>query len=241
MMTVKTLAEINADRVRVTVELLDRSEVAEDHSGCNGMIEGLRDRVSDLEQDLATAQRAREIETKRANDAEETLALYDDDRRTERNRADRHAAHVHHLVQRVAELEQELEKYRKAHVCTDRCTANAHVAFEGNALVKLIEQELADARTESRRYREEMERRFTTAQVEDAKAGAREDARAEAHREVEALADQLGKINGAVLGTDVRMALDTSIPYPDRFETVARALHKVRTIMGVTWGSSPTS
>ena len=47
---------------------------------------------------------------------------------------------------RVIELEDELERYRRAHVCTDRCRENAHVAFEGNGLVKELEDELATER-----------------------------------------------------------------------------------------------
>jgi hypothetical protein len=45
---------------------------------------------------------------------------------------------------RVIELEDELERYRRAHVCTSRCAENAHVAFEGNSLVKELEREKAD-------------------------------------------------------------------------------------------------
>lgn len=47
---------------------------------------------------------------------------------------------------RVAELEDELERYRRAHVCTGRCTPNAHVAFEGNRLITDLEEKLAAER-----------------------------------------------------------------------------------------------
>ena len=50
------------------------------------------------------------------------------------------------LRRRIAELEQDNLRYRKAHVCTARCTSNAHVAFEGNQLVKELEEQNADLR-----------------------------------------------------------------------------------------------
>lgn len=47
------------------------------------------------------------------------------------------------LRARITELEAELERYRRAHVCTSDCKPNAHVAFIGNALVKEWERAAA--------------------------------------------------------------------------------------------------
>jgi chromosome segregation ATPase len=44
--------------------------------------------------------------------------------------------------QRGVELEAELDRYRKAHVCTSRCSENSHVVFEGVRLVKDVKDEL---------------------------------------------------------------------------------------------------
>lgn len=156
---------------------------------------------------------------------------------------------------KVAELETELERYRRAHVCTVECTENAHTAFQGRTLVTELEQELAAERevisrleADLRRAREEMGRRFTTAQVEDAKAGAREDARAEVTREkvqpleqdLTALADLLGKVNGLMLGSEIRQALEgTNGVAPVRAEILATAVRKVRELLGVSWDKAP--
>lgn len=43
---------------------------------------------------------------------------------------------------RIAELEGELETYRKHHVCTASCQPNAHVAFTGKGLVAELETKL---------------------------------------------------------------------------------------------------
>lgn len=44
---------------------------------------------------------------------------------------------------RVLELEDELERYQRAHVCTSSCKENAHVAFTGKALVQGLENQVA--------------------------------------------------------------------------------------------------
>jgi hypothetical protein len=93
-----------------------------------------------------------------------------------------------------------------------------------------------------------MERRFTLGQVEDAKAGAREDARAEIEREkvqpleleVAALADLLGKVNGLMLGSEIRQALDGFSIAPVGYDILATAVRKVRELLGVSWdGKAP--
>ncbi len=61
------------------------------------------------------------------------------------------------LRRRVAYLETELERYRKAHVCTDSCKPNAHVAFTGSQIVKELETELANERQEIERLERENE------------------------------------------------------------------------------------
>jgi len=55
------------------------------------------------------------------------------------------------LRRRVAELEYDLERYRRAHVCTVECKPNAHTAFQGRALVAELETELANERQEIER------------------------------------------------------------------------------------------
>lgn len=222
-------------------------ELEEERAGDAGTIEGLRDRLADVEATLLTAHQAREIETRRAQE-------YDRDRHTERDRADRAEADLKDLKARTAVAAEELARYRRAHVCTVECTENAHTAFQGRTLVTELEQELAAERevisrleADLRRVREEIGRRFTTAQVEDAKAGAREDARAEVTREkvqpleleLAALADLLGKVNGVALGSEVRRALEYLPAEPGTYaHTVSVALRRVRELLGVTWGAS---
>jgi chromosome segregation ATPase len=161
-------------------------ELEEERAADAGTIEGLRDRLADVEATLLTAHQAREIETRRAQE-------YDRDRHTERDRADR-------------------------------------------------------AEADLKRLRAEMERRFTLGQVEDAKAGAREDARAEIEREkvqpleleVAALADLLGKVNGLMLGSEIRQALDGFSIAPVGYDILATAVRKVRELLGVSWdGKAP--
>src|ERR1044072_7694617 len=196
--------------------------------------EKAENRVRELEQDLATSQQAREIETKRANDADEKLALYDVDRHTERDRADRNA-------RRISELETSLARYVKAHVCTDRCQPNAHVAFEGNSLVAGLEAELADALTrigeldgQLRKALEEQRRRFTEAEVDTAKEGARADERARLDREViHPLNTKLSRIHSAVLGTELAREL-AEYREASAATLLVEALSEVRRITGVT-------
>jgi hypothetical protein len=47
---------------------------------------------------------------------------------------------------RVVELEDELERYRRAHVCTSECKPNAHTAFQGRQRITELEAELAESR-----------------------------------------------------------------------------------------------
>jgi DNA repair exonuclease SbcCD ATPase subunit len=223
-------------------------ELKEARAGDAGTIEALREQVADLGQQLLTAQQAREIETQRAKE-------YDRDRHTEQERANRMTSTAETRRQRVIELEAELERYRKAHVCTVECTENAHTAFQGRTLVTELETALADAQTrigeldgQLRRALAEQARRFTVDQVEDAKAGAREDARAEMYREtvsplneriegaerdLAALADLLGKVNGLALGNEVRKALEYMPAEPGTHaHAISVALRGIRDVLG---------
>jgi len=110
--------------------------------------------------------------------------------------------------ERVTELEAELDRARKGHVCTERCTRDRHVAFTGRQRLIEAEQQVnsleiqlevsrqqvtdlkaqaqhiaQEANARERRQAEEIGRRFTAQQVEDAKA----DARAEARNEIRTL------------------------------------------------------
>lgn len=201
-----------------------------------GEVRKLLERNSDLAGQLATAQEAREIETKRAEGLALTVKGYDIDRHTERDRADKAQA-------RVAELEKELARYVRAHVCTERCTKDAHVAFEGRSLVAELETELADAQTrigeldgQLRRALAEKERRFTEAEVDAAKEGAREDARAEctrAHGVMGAAQAKVDAIARAVMGTELKNEITT---YRDSSAAMlmVEALTEVRRLTGIT-------
>lgn len=198
-----------------------------------------------MERERNTAQQAREIETKRAGELAEKVRLYDVDRKTERDRADRAQAREKGLGQRVAELETSLARYVRAHVCTDRCTKDAHVAFEGNQLVKKLEQELAYEREqggrieselsgEVRRLKEELNGRFTVEQVADAKDGARADERARLDREViKPLNTKLTRVHSAVLGTELARELG-EYREASAATLMVEALSEVRRITGVT-------
>jgi len=268
---IKTQDEFQQGHVTIEISgAQHEAEIVADRLAIDaGTIEGLRDQVSDLEQELAAARRAREIEAERANDAERKVSLYDVDRQTEQDRANRHAAEVIRKIQQVADLERDLERYRKAHVCTDRCTKDAHVAFEGNTLVKELEEgraadhreivalraarddalgqvmdreketfklreELTSERAKARSYREEMQRRFTTAQVADAKEGARADERARLTREeLDPRQKMLTSISQAVYGPDQMQALDRlEESEADYVQVLAKAVRKVREILG---------
>lgn len=47
---------------------------------------------------------------------------------------------------RVLELEDELERYHRAHVCTSSCEKNSHVAFTGKTMVKDLEELVQEER-----------------------------------------------------------------------------------------------
>lgn len=49
------------------------------------------------------------------------------------------------LCDEVEQLRTELDRERRAHVCTVRCTPNSHVAFQGRQRVTELEAELAKA------------------------------------------------------------------------------------------------
>jgi hypothetical protein len=75
-------------------------------------------------------------EMRRANDAETRVAELETTENALRNR-------IINLETDRAKLEAELERERKAHVCTERCTKNAHVAMEGRQRVTKLEEDLA--------------------------------------------------------------------------------------------------
>jgi signal transduction histidine kinase len=79
-----------------------------------------------------------------------------------------------------------------------------------------------------------MGRRFTTAQVEDAKAGAREDERARLAREViKPLNTRMSQIHAAVLGTELARELE-QYRSAHAATLLVEALGEVRRITGVT-------
>lgn len=53
----------------------------------------------------------------------------------------------------VDRLRAELDRERRAHVCTERCEPNAHVAFQGRRRVTELERLVAELTTEVDRYR----------------------------------------------------------------------------------------
>lgn len=203
-------------------ELKDRA------AGDAGTIEALRERVADLGQQLLTAHQAREIETRRAQG-------YDHDRHTERDRADRITREHAQCDNRVKLREADAETWRRQRDELERELAESRDLVEAkNGVIESLQDNLATSAGEVRRLKEEMERRFTTGQVEDAKAGAREDARAQLQREVIApLEDKLARIHTAVLGTELARELTT---YRDSSAAMllVEALTEVRRITGVT-------
>lgn len=56
------------------------------------------------------------------------------------------------LRRRIEELEAELARVEKGHVCVETCRPNAHVAFQGRARVRELETELAVAREEREEF-----------------------------------------------------------------------------------------
>lgn len=279
---IKTTEEFRADHVTIEIradrdEAVQVAELLDDRSD-----HALYGAALDAERELVQARR--EIEelrrqrdtTQQAKDfAVSQLDKVRGRRDIERDRADRvtreHSACEGRVKLREADaetwrsqrnaLEKELARYRRAHVCTVECTENAHTAFQGRTLITELEQELAAERevisrleADLRRAREEIERRFTAVEVADAKAGAREDARAAMQREVvkpldeklaeaeqslQVLADLLGKVNGLMLGSEIRQALDGFSIAPVGYDILATAVRKVRDLLGVSWDKAP--
>lgn len=54
----------------------------------------------------------------------------------------------------VTEMKQELEQYRKAHVCTDACRPNEHLGFVGKDLVQELRQRIAELEAETADWRQ---------------------------------------------------------------------------------------
>lgn len=57
----------------------------------------------------------------------------------------------------ISRLRAELDRERRAHVCTERCTPNAHVAFQGRRRVTELEGIVAEQSGEIGRLRAELE------------------------------------------------------------------------------------
>jgi chromosome segregation ATPase len=143
-------------------------------------------RVQELEQQLAAAQHAREIETKRADRVTREHSGCDG---------------------RVALREADAETWR-----TQRDALEA----------------------ELKRVRQEMGRRFTEAEVDNAKEGARADERARLDREVILPANtKLSQVHAAVLGTELAREIK-EYEQAHAAGLMTGALREVRRVMGVT-------
>jgi hypothetical protein len=117
-------------------------ELEADRSGSRGRIEGLEDRIRDL-----VAER-------------DALLLkvegYDNDRKTERDRADENrgwAERTEALLENVTterdalrlqveNAQRELKKYQDSHVCTVECKPNEHTAFQGRKMLTELKGQL---------------------------------------------------------------------------------------------------
>lgn len=137
--------------------------------------------------------------------------------------------------ERVVQLQAEVERLRKGHVCTASCKPNAHVAFTGRQRLEELEQEVSDEalradqnkdwaeRAEARLARDAEVHVRRVADLErdvaywrEAYEG-REKARAtvdgsleSARRSVEMMAGQIGRVRAQVMGPEIRRVLDGS-------------------------------
>jgi hypothetical protein len=166
---VRTLAEVNADRVRVTIELLDdrffsSEDVARAQSSEAELVAApLRARIEELERQLRRASYGHVC--------------------TDSCKPNSHVAFIGR--ERLTELEREVAGYREVikNLQDEATSLKAdrdswkHKA-EGWDHDRHTERVRADQfKAELRRALEELQRRFTTAQVEDAKAAACAEAR----------------------------------------------------------------
>lgn len=87
----------------------------------------------------------------RITELERKVDLYNVDRTTERDRADRNMA-------RAEKAEAEVVRLKKGHVCTRSCKPNAHVAFTGRQRLEELEQEAHDERERADQNKEWAER-----------------------------------------------------------------------------------
>ena len=122
---VRTLAETRDGRVTVTITVDTQESIRElpcEGSGCPRMAdvrEGLQDHVQKLESALAVTTNSRE--SNRAKVMDQRV--------------------------KIDELEAELRRYRTAHVCTENCTKDAHVAFTGRQMVNQLRDDIEVLKT----------------------------------------------------------------------------------------------
>lgn len=166
------------------------------------------------------------------------------ERKIEELEEGRRADHKNIVAQRsrIAELEVELDRYRKAHVCTSRCSMNSHVAFEGNRIVKDLEEVLAQVRSELREtHRARMAAEDRARRAEADLAAATQEASL-ARRQILDLGEEIirqreraDRVSGAVHGQElVQAALRTDWTSWSEREAaaLASAIRAVRDALG---------
>lgn len=186
-MEIKTLAEVRAGNVTVTVTTTEPEgcDPEQDAEVLAGNYARARQRITELEEQLDRTQDALIKVRGEREQLENKVKGYDLDRHTERDRADQ-------AERRITELEEQLDKATKGHVCTEQCTPDKHVAFIGRHRLTEVELELSERRADVRRLTEELNKRFTFQQVEDAKVNARASEGARIRSEIRGLLNRPG-------------------------------------------------
>ena len=137
-------------------------------------------------------------------------------------------------------IEEELARYRRAHVCTTSCTGNRHVAFTGRKMIDELETSLQELRdlvafksrvideiaAERDRLAERAREARDAVNGRDLAIGELATVRAQA----KSLKAKLTQIRGAVYAADVRQATAAEPVNPD-VNILVRAVREIRDVL----------
>lgn len=144
-----------------------------------------------------------------------------------------------------ADEQAELSRFRRAHVCTESCRPNSHVAFTGSQRLKELTAEVERLARQVQEY--DRDRKTEQRRADDNKAWAerteaelerrtgerdeREAARASLERENAWLHRIIRGVNLEVYGPEILEALNQVSRSPEQSEMLATAVRKVRQIV----------
>jgi chromosome segregation ATPase len=236
---VRTLAEVHADRVTVTVtfddamseRLYTAAEVGDAQAGEAELVaKPLQRRIAELESELVRRTIERDQREAARATLERQVHLYDVDRKTEQQRADKNQTWAESAEKVAAKLRTELEESRALVAQRDKALDQAT-----DDLAALVSQ-----RRDRDRLLEISKKNEATALAQVAVAGHRtesaETALHEAQHEIQKLSRTIGRVAGVVMGNDIRIILDGGETNPER---LASSVRKVRDIVGAPFPYGP--